>query len=387
MSFESFPYIVGWELTLACNLRCRHCASAAGLPRHNELTTEEALALCDQFPALAVQEVDFTGGEPLMRRDWWRIAARVADLGITTRIVTNGLPLVARTVARIRDVGISTVGVSLDGLEATHDDIRAHPGLWRRVLAGIKRATDGGVQVGVITAVNARNLSELPALLDLLQSIGVRHWQLQPNLPLGRSGEAPDLALSDREFLELGAFFRAEHPRAQEKGFEIVPADSLGYFTELDLLEPPWRGCHAGLFTVGIMSDGKVKGCLTMPDEMIEGDLRQDDLWDIWFRDGAFAYTRQFSVDKMGANCRGCALAEQCRGGCTSMSYVCTDSVHNDPYCFLGIRNRNPQIFQHTVDAKRLEEKGRVFVGDRMSTSPCHGRAPCTKATGTLACS
>jgi pyruvate-formate lyase-activating enzyme len=122
---------------------CRHCASAAGLPRPDELTTEEALALCDQFPSLAVQEVDFTGGDPLLRPDWWRIARRVAELGIATRIVTNGLPLVASTVARIREVGISTVGVSLDGLEATHDDIRALPGLWRRVLAGIERAVSG----------------------------------------------------------------------------------------------------------------------------------------------------------------------------------------------------------------------------------------------------
>jgi radical SAM protein with 4Fe4S-binding SPASM domain len=376
MSFEGFPCVVGWELTLACNLRCRHCASAAGLPRQDELTTEEALALCDQFPPLAVQEVDFTGGEPLMRPDWWRIAARVAESGITTRIVTNGLPLVPSTVARIREVGISTVGVSLDGLEATHDDIRALPGLWRRVLAGIERAVEGGVQVGVITAVNARNLRELPALLELLPSIGVKHWQLQPNLPRGRSGEAPDLALSDEEFLELGAFFRAEQPKAQAKGFDIVPADSLGYFTELDLLEPPWRGCHAGLFTVGIMSDGKVKGCLTMPDDMIEGDLRQNDLWDIWFRDGAFAYTRQFSVDKMGANCRDCALAEQCRGGCTSMSYVCTDSLHNDPYCFLGIQKRNPQAFQTAASLTFPEEKAPVVLGDPLPPSPCWTCAP-----------
>ena len=60
MGYEGFPFIVGWELTLACNMRCRHCASAAGLPRARELTLDEALALCDQFPALAVQEVDFT---------------------------------------------------------------------------------------------------------------------------------------------------------------------------------------------------------------------------------------------------------------------------------------------------------------------------------------
>lgn len=345
MSFEGFPLIVGWELTLSCNLRCRHCASAAGLPRKDELTLDEALALCDQFPPLGVQEVDFTGGEPLMRPDWWRIADRVAANGILTRIVTNGLPLTPATVERIRDVGLSTVGVSLDGMEATHDEIRAYPGLWRRVLAGIERTLEAGVAVGVITAVNAKNLGELPALLSLLQSIGVSHWQLQPNLPRGRSGESPDLHLSDRQFLELGAFFRTEQPRMEEKGFSIVPADSLGYFTGLDLLDPPWRGCHAGLFTVGITSDGKVKGCLTMPDGMIEGDLRRNDLWEIWFREGAFPYTRQFSVDKMGPECRGCALAEQCRGGCTSMSYVCTGSFHNDPYCFLGIQRRSPETF------------------------------------------
>jgi radical SAM protein with 4Fe4S-binding SPASM domain len=347
MSFEGFPYVVGWELTLSCNLRCRHCASAAGLPRKNELTLAEALAVCDQFPALLVQEVDFTGGEPLLRPDWWRIAARVAEKGITTRIVTNGMPLTREVVARIREVGISTVGVSIDGMEATHDAIREYPGLWRRVLAGIGRVLDAGVKVGVITAVNARNLDELPAVLSLLQEIGVTHWQLQPNLPQGRSGESPDLHLSERDYLELGAFFKAEQPRARERGLAMVPADSLGYFTELDILpDLPWRGCHAGLFTMGIMSDGKVKGCLTMPDEMIEGDLRESDLWDIWFREGAFPYTRQFSVDRMGPQCQGCELAEQCRGGCTSMSYVCTRSFHNDPYCFLGIQRRNPQAFE-----------------------------------------
>jgi len=365
MTFESFPYVVGWELTLACNLKCRHCASSAGQPRPNELTTAEALAICEQFPALAVQEVDFTGGEPLMRRDWWRIAARVAELGITTRIVTNGLPLTAKTVARIREVGISTVGISLDGLEATHDDIRVRPGLWRRVVAGIQRTLDGGVQVGVITAVNSRNLRELPALAEFLRSIGVTHWQLQPNLPRGRSGEAGDLALSDREFLELGAFFRAEQPVAHEKGLEMVPADSLGYFTVLDPFEPPWRGCHAGLYALGIMSDGRIKGCLTMPDDMVEGDLHENDLWDIWFQENAFPYTRRFSTAQMGANCRDCAMAEQCQGGCTAMSCVCTGTPHNNPYCFHGIERRAPRAYEHVISITGFSDRTPITIGAR----------------------
>ena len=346
MGFEGFPHIVGWELTLICNLRCRHCASAAGLARENELTLEEALALCDQFPALAVREVHFTGGEPLLRPDWWRIAAYVAELGITTRIVTNGLPLVPSVIEQIKDVGIDTVGISVDGMEATHDSIRALPGLWRRVLEAIERATKAGLKVGVLTAVNARNVGELPVLLPLLRSIGVRHWQLQPNLPRGRSEDSTDLHLSEADYLQLGAFFKETQALPQEDGFRVVPADSLGYFTDLDLGEPPWWGCPAGLYTLGIQSDGKVKGCLTLPDSLIEGDVRESDLWDIWFREDGFSYTRAFSPRKMGPYCNDCELAEQCKGGCSSMSYVCTGSFHNDPFCFHGIQQRRSRAFR-----------------------------------------
>lgn len=346
MSFEGFPHIIGWELTLACNLRCRHCASAAGLPRDNELTLEEALALCDQFPALIVKEVHLTGGEPLLRPDWWKIAARLAERNITTRIVSNGLPLTKKRVSQMRSVGIDGVGVSLDGLETTHDAIRCWPGLFRRVFEGIERAAAAGLKVGVITAVNHRNLHELPELLTLLESSGVGHWQLQPNLPQGRSEEATDLHLSDQDYVELGVFFRDEQAKERENGFSIVPADSLGYFTELDLEEPPWRGCPAGFYTLGITSDGRVKGCLTLPDDAVEGNLRENDLWEIWFREDGFPYTRSFRVDRMGSNCKGCELAEQCRGGCSSMSRVCSGSFHNDPYCFHSIRKRNPRLFE-----------------------------------------
>jgi MoaA/NifB/PqqE/SkfB family radical SAM enzyme len=185
MGFEGFPFIVGWELTLACDLRCRHCGSTAGRPRPNELSLDRSLALCDEFPALAVKEVDFTGGEPLLRKDWWRIAARVAENGITTRIVTNGQNLNPDVLGTMVDVGISTVGVSLDGVESTHDAIRCRPGAWRKSVDGIARAAASGLKVGVITAVNALNVKQLPLLLDFLPSVGVSHWQIQPNLPPG----------------------------------------------------------------------------------------------------------------------------------------------------------------------------------------------------------
>lgn len=345
MGFEGFPFIVGWELTLACNLRCRHCASSAGRPREGELTLEEALGLCDQLPALAVQEVDFTGGEPLVREDWWRIAGRLRELEITTRMVTNGLLLTPATVDRMKAVGLATVAVSIDGVEEVHDRIRSAPGLFRRVLAGMGRLADAGIRLSAITAVSGVNLPSLPALLRLLDTVGVDTWQLQPILPQGRTLSSPELALSEEEYVRIARFVRDARHETRHGRMKVVPADSLGYFTELDFGEPPWRGCAAGLASVGIRSDGRVTGCLSMADELVEGDLRERDLWDIWFDEGAFPYSRHFSPANLGPECARCAVAEQCRGGCSSMSYGCTGRLHNDPFCLTSIRRRNPDAF------------------------------------------
>jgi radical SAM protein with 4Fe4S-binding SPASM domain len=341
MGFEGFPFIVGWELTLTCNLRCRHCGSSAGLARTNELTLAESLAICDQLPPLLVGEVNFTGGEPLLRSDWQKIAGRLGKLGISTKILTNGLTLKPETITQIKDAGIAGVGVSLDGLEATHDHIRGHEGLFRCVLSGIERLLKADLPATMLTTVNALNIGELPSMLSLLKSIGINRWQIQPAFPLGRIREAAKLKLTDQAYLDLGAFVQHWKPKAQETGLEILPGDSFGYFTELDTREPPWRGCPGGLLSCGITSDGKVKGCLSLPDELVEGDLRKNDLWDIWFHPDSFAYTRQFSTDKLGSVCRACVKAEQCHGGCSAMSYGSTGVFHNDPYCFHGIRRRS----------------------------------------------
>jgi radical SAM protein with 4Fe4S-binding SPASM domain len=339
MGFEGFPLVVGWELTLACNLRCGHCASSAGLPRRNELGTEEALDLCEQFPSLLVQEVDFTGGEPLLRTDWPVIAARLRELQIPVRMVTNGL-LLKENASLLKDAGIATVGVSLDGLEATHDRIRRRQGLFRHVIEGIEASLAAGIPTAVITAVNALNVGELPELRSLLRSLNVRHWQIQPTFALGRVLEDNELGLSDESFMQLGRFVKTELAVCSGDCLTVTPADGIGYFTELDTRLPAWRGCGAGMASCGITSDGKVKGCLSHPDNLVVGDLRERDLWSIWFDDSSFSYNRNFSSSDLGEACAGCEFGEQCKGGCMVMSYSSTNKFHNDPYCFHGIRKR-----------------------------------------------
>lgn len=334
MGFEGFPLAVAWELTLACNLRCRHCGSSAGEPRTDELSLEESLAICDQFPALLVQEVDFTGGEPLVRGDWDRIAGRLTGLGIRTQVITNGLALTTQTVARMRSVGVSAVGVSLDGPEATHDDIRVCPGLFRAALTGISRLQDAGIPVTVITTASQRNVSELPQLLEVLGRAGIERWQVQPIFPLGRTLEAADLSLTASGYRRLGQFLGEWVPARDATGVKIELADSCGYFHEFEIRDQLWRGCPAGRAAVGITSQGLVKGCLSLPDRWTEGNLREEDLWAIWFRPEAFSYTRRFGGEELGPNCLSCEMADLCRGGCSAMSVGSTDRFHDDPYCF-----------------------------------------------------
>ena len=137
--------------------------------------------------------------------------------------------------------------------------------------------------------------------------------------------------------MQLGDFVQTWEGKAKAMGISLVPGDSYGYFTALDTRVPPWQGCPAGLLSCGITSNGKVKGCLSLPDEFVEGDLRERDLWAIWFDPNSFVYTRGYCKEQLGSNCHDCVLAEQCRGGCTAMSYGASGRVHNNPYCFSSI--------------------------------------------------
>jgi radical SAM protein with 4Fe4S-binding SPASM domain len=340
MSFEGFPYILGWELTLACNLKCKHCASSGGQPRQNELTTDEALHLCNQFPALLVQEVDFLGGEPLLRPDWPEIALRLKELNITIGMVINGLNLDQKTISKLKELEISNIAVSIDGLESTHDFIRGKDGLYNEIMKGIKILIKEKIPTTIITTVTGLNIDELPALFKIFSDIGIDKWRPQPLIASGRVENYQELLLKDNSYLKLVNFFQEWGYKATDAGMELLRADGLGYYFEPDISRGPWYGCPAGLVSVGITSDGKVKGCLSLPDKFIEGDLRKKSLWDIWFDENAFSYNRHFTTDNLGDNCDSCDKGEQCRGGCSAISHGYSGTFHNDPLCYTGIMKR-----------------------------------------------
>jgi len=362
MAFEGFPHLVGWELTLACNLRCRHCASSAGAVRTRELTLPEALAICEQFPELLVREVIFTGGEPFLNPGWAAIAAKLQDCNIKTGIVTNGLAITGDLIRQMKESGLKSAGISIDGPEAVHDGIRSVSGAFQKTVSGARHLAEAGIDLTVITSVTALNVTSLDQMFELVRSLGAWKWQLQPLFPTGRGQTHGDLHLSYDQFLQLGNFIREHGAIDPKHSLRIVPADSCGYFSELDLPEYGWRGCTAGLSSVGIMSDGRVKGCLSWPDWTAEGDLRHDDLWTIWFRESSFAHLRTFNPNQVEGVCQGCDCLAECAGGCEAMSLATTGKWHSDPYCYR-------RLLQLTQSDRSLPDEVCRQLDDRIAAS------------------
>ena len=259
-------------------------------------------------------------------------------------MVTNGVLIKDEVTRQLKSAGLYAVGVSIDGLPATHDRIRGDQGLYDQTLSGALRLIEAGLSLTAITTVNGLNIDELPEIFETLVKYGFERWQVQPIFGMGRSQQFPELILSEADFMRMGTFVKNTTSVAHEKGLELLPGDSYGYFSEYDNSDMPWHGCGAGVISCGITSDGKVKGCLSLPNEFIEGDLRQRDLWDIWYDPDAFPYTRKFSTDQLGGACKGCEWGKQCQGGCTAMAYATTGDPHNNPYCFHGLQYRSAKI-------------------------------------------
>ncbi len=161
--------VVIWNLVRRCNLCCEHCYSiSADIDFPGELTTAQVYHTMDDLKAFGVPVLILSGGEPLLRPDIFDVAARAKSMGFYVGLSTNGTLIDDPMADRIAATGFDYVGISLDGVEATHDRFRRKPGGYRAALYGIRRCRDRGVKVGLRFTLTQHNASELPAMLRLL---------------------------------------------------------------------------------------------------------------------------------------------------------------------------------------------------------------------------
>ena len=198
-SIDKKPVVV-WNVTRACNLNCIHCYARAVERSHDqELTHDQGLALIDDLADFGVPVMLFSGGEPLMRPDLMDLASYAVKKGMRAVISTNGTLITREKAEELKEIGLSYVGVSLDGMEAVNDRFRKKKGAFKAALEGIKNCQEVGLKVGLRFTINRMNISEIPHIFDLLEEKRIPRVCFYHLVYAGRGSELIDQALEHQE--------------------------------------------------------------------------------------------------------------------------------------------------------------------------------------------
>ncbi|AKF08999.1 radical SAM/SPASM domain-containing protein [Sandaracinus amylolyticus] len=335
-------YVV-WELTLRCDLACRHCGSRAGKAREDELSTDEALDVVRQLASMGAREVVLIGGEAYLRDDWTIVARAIADAGMRCAMVSGGRGLDATRARAAREAGVASVSISIDGIGATHDVQRGLDGAFESARVAMRNLRDAGVTLQANTQVNRLSYPELDAILDLLVEERATGWQLAMTVPMGRAADRPDWLLQPHELLEVYPKLAALAERGARHGVLFFPGNNIGYFGPHEATlrgrgitdDVAWGGCIAGKHAMGIESDGSIKGCPSLPSaDWVGGTAREASLREIWEQTRELRYVRDRELPgALWGECARCYYASVCGGGCTWTAHTFFGRPGNNPYC------------------------------------------------------
>ncbi len=339
--FKFYPQNCVWEITFACNMKCIHCGTSAGKARPDELTTDESLALIDELTELGCEMITLSGGEPLLRKDWKLLAQRIKDNGVKPFIISNGYAVTEEVVEDFERIRFHNVGISLDGTKKTHNYIRQRDDSWRRAVGAMKlMQKNGKINFCAVTQVSNINLHELDDIRGILIDSGCPVWRIQMTTSTGRMQQYANMVMTLDNYPKLIdkiLEFRKDNT------IEIDVGENIGYYgckgTEL-LNGAPYLGCYAGTRVIGIESNGNVKGCLSMQEQFVEGNIRDSSLTEIWNNPDGFAYNRKFTRQTADGACRECRYLPLCRGGCATTSVSATGRRADNPYCIYQIERQ-----------------------------------------------
>ncbi len=334
------PIYAVWEITLRCDLACRHCGSRAGRSRPDELDTAEALDLVRQMAELGVKEVTLIGGEAYLREDWVEIVRAVRRHGMQCTMTTGGRGLGAERARAGAEAGLMSASVSVDGLRATHDALRGVEGSYDSAMAALGHLAAAGVPVSANTQIGRASLREIPELFERLVEKGIHSWQIQLTVAMGRAADEPQLLLEPYQMIEVMPMIARLKRRADAAGVRLWPGNNVGYFGPYESLlrgtlpRGHMSSCGAGRSTLGIEANGDIKGCPSLPTaDYVGGNIREHSLRDIWERSAPLRFTRDRTVDDLWGYCRDCYYNDVCRSGCSWTGHVLFGRPGNNPFC------------------------------------------------------
>lgn len=335
--------MVAWEVTRSCNLACVHCrASSLHGPYDGELTTREGKRLLDGIAAFAKPVIILTGGEPLLRKDIFELAAYGDRKGLRMVLATNGIMVTPSVARKMIASGIRRVSVSIDGVNAaSHDGFRGVPGAFDGALRGIETLKAAGMEFQINTTVTTRNLHQVKGILDLTVKLGAAAHHLFLLVPTGRGRRMADQEVSPADYEKTLRWF---YQAAQRSAIQLKATCAPHYFRiyhqhkkrttrkELDDAGPlhaMTRGCMGGSSFCFISHRGQVQPCGYL--ELDCGQIRERKFREIWETSPIFGDLRD--LNRYKGKCGRCEFIRVC-GGCRARAYeIRGDYLAEEPFC------------------------------------------------------
>lgn len=303
-----------WESTLRCNVNCRHCGSdCRSSIRTPDMPKEDFLRVLDEqiIPHTDPRHlmIIISGGEPTMRNDLEEIGRELQVRKFPWGMVTNGLTLTSERFRALRQAGMLSMTVSLDGFEEDHNWMRGHKESFIKAEQAIRlAASDACLTWDVVTCVNRRNIEYLPALRVYLWNLGVRHWRLFGIDPMGRAKQDRELLLTDEQFRKMLDFIKTERQAGRHVSYSCE-----GFLGEYEgQVRDHLYQCAAGISVASILIDGNISACTSIRGKYYQGNIYQDNFWDIW--EQGFKNYRNRSWMRKNTPCKDCNVWRYCEG-------------------------------------------------------------------------
>ncbi|WP_414859352.1 TIGR04053 family radical SAM/SPASM domain-containing protein [Paenibacillus haidiansis] len=346
--YNQNPFIVIWEVTRACALKCLHCrAEAQYHPDPRQLTLEEGKKLIDDIAELDHPLFVFTGGDPLMRPDLFELARyAIHEKGLPVSMTPSATPRVTfSAVQKAKEVGLSRWAFSLDGSTAEiHDHFRGTPGSYRMTMQGINYLQELEIPIQINTTVSRYNLDDLPRIAELVKEMGAVLWSVFFLVPTGRGMVSDMISAEEHErVMEWLARLQREMPYGvkateaphyrrvflQQKKLEAAESAAPTPVKRKDLLGRSPKGVNDGDGFVFISHVGDVYPSGFLPVKC--GNVRASSLADIYRNSPILQELRDKSLLK--GKCGACEFKQLC-GGSRARAYAVTgDYLESDPYC------------------------------------------------------
>jgi heme b synthase len=344
---------IAWEITRRCNLNCVHCRSSSKLEvkDHPDFSFDEAKRVLDDISSFAQPVVVLSGGEPLLRKDVFDIAAYGTEKGLRMCLATNGTLVTEEICHNIKESGIRMVSLSLDGASAAvHDDFRNQIGAFEGTIKAAGLFRKHGIEFLINSSFTKRNQEEVPKIYKLAKELGATAWYMFMIVPTGRGQDILAELISPEDYEEL---LNWHYDMEKEEDDMLVRPTCAPHYYRIVLQRSKndkekfkrrslkfstggSKGCLAGQLICLIDVDGEVLPCSYFPKSA--GNIRRQSFKDIWENSELFKSLRDFKSYK--GSCGSCEYINVC-GGCRARAYSMTgDYLAEEPFCNYSPREK-----------------------------------------------